>query len=101
MIIIPLSKPVQVHGSSVSEVELKDPTLEQIQRFGLPASMDGGGNFTVNAQVAVKYIPELAGIPPSSLNHLTPFDINNLCWAIWRFFMIPPTPEQTNPEATE
>lgn len=97
MTTITLSKPIKVHGTDITELDLQDPNFDQIQRFGLPVSMDSTGNFTVNVAVAAKYIPVLAQIPPSSLKEAAPFDINNLCWAIWRFFMIPPTMEATEP----
>lgn len=87
MIPVTLSKPVQAHGEDISVVELQDPSFEQIQKLGTPVSLDGNGNFTINTQVALKYIPELAGIPPSSLKNLSAYDLNNLCWAVWRFFM--------------
>lgn len=91
MITISLSKSVQAHGATISELELQDPSLEQIQQFGLPVSMDSSGNFTVNVPVAIRYVPVLSGLPPSSLKNLSPFDVNSLCWAVWRFFMIPQT----------
>ncbi|ELX5323495.1 phage tail assembly protein [Salmonella enterica] len=90
MIPVSLSKSIQAHGEEINSLELNEPTFEQIQRLGLPVSMDLNGNFTVNAQVAIKYIPVLASIPPSSLRDLGAYDMNNLCWGIYRFFMIPP-----------
>ncbi|MFV0355816.1 MAG: phage tail assembly protein [Bacteroides thetaiotaomicron] len=88
MIPVELSKPIQAHGEEISTLELQDPTFEQIQKLGVPVSLDGNGNFTINTQTALKYIPELAGVPPSSLKALGAFDLNNLCWAVWRFFMM-------------
>lgn len=90
MITVPLSKAIQAHGEEYSTLELQDPTFEQIQKFGTPVSVDANGNFTINAQIALKFIPELAGVPPSSLKPLGAYDINNLCWAVWRFFMTEP-----------
>ncbi|QMM52498.1 phage tail assembly protein [Enterobacter sp. RHB15-C17] len=95
MIPVELSTPIQAHGEEVAVLELQDPTFEQIQKFGTPVSLDGNGNFTINTQTAFKYIPELAGVPPSSLKTLGAFDLNNLCWAVWRFFMTKPE-SQTN-----
>lgn len=95
MIPVPLSKSIQAHGEDISTLELQDPSFEQIQKLGTPVSLDGNGNFTINTQVAFKYIPELAGVPPSSLKTLGAFDLNNLCWAVWRFFMTN-QPGQTN-----
>lgn len=90
MISVPLTKPVQAHGEELTALELQDPTFEQIQKLGVPVSIDGNSNFTINTQVALKYVPELAGVPPSSLKELGAFDLNNLCWAVWKFFMMPP-----------
>jgi len=90
MITIPLSKTIDAHGEKMSALELQDPTFEQIQKIGIPTSTDSNGNFTVNAQVAMRYIPELAGVPPSSIKDLSAYDLSNLCWGVWRFFMTPP-----------
>lgn len=95
MIKVTLRKPVQVHGDEVSELNLQEPSFEQIQKFGLPVASDPSGNFTVNALVAIKYIPELAGVPPSSVKGLGAYDVNQLCWAVWRFFMMPPETTST------
>lgn len=90
MITVTLKKAIQAHGEEISELNLQDPSFEQIQKFGLPVVSDSSGNFAVNAQVALKYIPELSGVPPSSIKLLSAYDINQLCWAVWRFFMMPP-----------
>lgn len=92
MIPVSLSKSVQAHDEDITTLELQEPTFEQIQKFGVPISTDSSGNFTVNAQVALKYIPELAGVPLSTIKTLSAYDLNNLCWAVWRFFM---TPQET------
>ncbi|MDU1063057.1 MAG: phage tail assembly protein [Leclercia adecarboxylata] len=91
MTTVPLSKMVQANGEDISALELQEPSFEQIQKLGLPVSVDASGHFTVNAAVAIKYLPELAGVPPSTLKSLGPYDLNNLCWAIWRFFIMAPT----------
>lgn len=95
MIKVALRKPVQAHGDDISELNLQEPSFEQIQKYGLPVASDSAGNFIVNAQVAIKYIPELAGVPPSSIKSLGPYDLNQLCWAVWRFFMMPPETAST------
>lgn len=86
---VKLSKPITAHNEKLTEIVLNAPSVDQIQQLGLPVSMDANGHFSVNAGVAMKYIPVLAAIPPSSLQPLTAFDVNSLCWAVWRFFMIP------------
>ncbi|MBU9866818.1 phage tail assembly protein [Rahnella aceris] len=88
---VALSAPISANGEMLSELVLQSPNIEQIKKIGIPMTMDSSGNFGVNAALALKYVPELAGVPPSSLKNLTPFDISNLCWAVWRFFMVPPT----------
>lgn len=93
MITVELSKTIKAHDEEYSALELQDPTFEQIQKLGVPVSLDGNGNFTINMQIAFKYVPELAGVPPSSLKTLSAYDLNNLCWAVWRFFMT----KQENP----
>lgn len=90
MIPVKLSKSITAHGETLDTLELKDPTFEQIQKFGLPVVVESSGNYGVNAAVAMKYIPELAAVPPSSIKDLHAYDINNLCWGVWRFFMTPP-----------
>lgn len=95
MISVKLSTPIKAHDEELSELVLNDPSYEQIQQLGIPVKVDSAGEYTVNGQVAIRYIPVLANVPPSSIKNLGPYDLNNLCWAVWRFFMTPPEMIQT------
>lgn len=96
MIKVTLSKPLQVHGDEITALELQEPSYELMQKFGTPVKLDPAGDYTVNTAVAFRYIPELAKIPPSALKDLGPYDLDSLCWAVWRFFAIPPAMNQTS-----
>ena len=93
---IMLTKPIQVHGEEICALELATPSFELMQKFGSPVKIDAAGDYAVNAQVALRYVPELAKIPPSSLKELGPYDLDSLCWAVWRFFAIPPAMNQSS-----
>ncbi|HGW6102662.1 TPA: phage tail assembly protein [Citrobacter werkmanii] len=96
MITVTLSKPIQAHGDEISVLELEVPSFEQMQKLGTPVKLDAAGDYTVNTAVALRYVPELAKVPPSSLKELGPYDLDSLCWAVWRFFAIPPAMNQSS-----
>ncbi|MEH6412822.1 phage tail assembly protein [Pseudomonas sp. CGJS7] len=88
--IIPLSEPIQAHGEEVIQLELRRPTGVEIRQIkGLPYKMDKDESITLDMDVAAKYIAVCGQIPPSSVNLLAPYDLNNAAWAVAGFFLTP------------
>lgn len=85
--VIPLSKPIPAHGETLEELEIGQPTGEQVCNFGLPYTMSQDMEVSINMKVVKRYIMALAKIPSSSVDQLTPSDLNTIAWAIAGFFL--------------
>ena len=83
-----LASPIQAHDQEVLEVTLRRPTVTEARAIkALPYKIDKNEEVTLDMEVAAKYISICAGIPPTSVNQLDLFDLNNLAWAVTGFFM--------------
>lgn len=88
---IQLSKPILVHGDEVTELELREPTGEDVIALGYPYLIIIGDGDDVQAmelrpKVIARYVARLAGIPPSSLNKVSPADFSGMTGAVMGFF---------------
>ncbi len=87
--IIKLSKPIEAHGATVSELELRQPTVEEVGEIGYPfliLSGDNGGAIELRPKIIMKYASKLAGIPPSALKAISLGDLSELQTAVMGFF---------------
>jgi hypothetical protein len=87
--IVKLSKPITVAGEPVSELELREPTVEDVTDIGYPFLMivgDGGTAIQLQPKTVLKYASRLAGVPPSSLKTLSLGDLGNLQTVVMGFF---------------
>lgn len=83
---ITLKKPITAHGETIHVLELREPTYEEIESYGIPFSYTASGEMNLNTTSALKYIPVLAGIPRSSAKQMTPGDIFLVGMAVMSFF---------------
>lgn len=85
-----LSKPITVHGEEVTELELREPTGEDVIALGFPYLIvlgDGDEQaIEMRPKVISRYASRLAGIPPSSLNKISPADFSVVTGAVIGFF---------------
>lgn len=81
-----LHKPVEAHGEELKALVLKAPTAEQIGRIGLPYLMVGEHPDFKMATI-MKYVSVLASVPASTVNQLSPPDLNELAWKVGSFFL--------------
>ncbi len=58
---IVLKKPVTAHNETLHVLELREPTYDEIEALGFPFIISGEGSIKLDSQVALKYIPLLAG----------------------------------------
>ncbi|MDO8294385.1 MAG: phage tail assembly protein [Gallionella sp.] len=91
---ITLSKPISVHGEEVTELELREPTGEDVMALGYPYLIiigDGDDQaMELRPKVIARYVSRLAGIPPSSLNKVSPADFSGMTGAVMGFFGVEP-----------
>ena len=87
-----LSKPIQVGGKPVSELELREPRGGDIRKCGAGSKTevsDSGARLHVpDMEVFARYISELAGIPPSSVDTMYPADFMKAVGIINDFFEV-------------
>ncbi len=82
---IELTKPITAHGGEVHELELREPTAEDVMVCGYPLTI-GDGEATPVADTIGKLIARLGGIPPSSVKQMSVLDFNACMGAILGFF---------------
>lgn len=66
-------------------LEIREPTYDEIEALGFPFSVSPDGGMKMDSQVALKYIPLLAGIPRSSAAQMTKLDIFKAGMIVMRF----------------
>jgi hypothetical protein len=81
-----LKKPIQAHGEELKVLDLREPTYEDIEKYGIPFDITENGDVKISTKSALGYIPELAGIPRSSAATLAPSDIFKLSMLVINFF---------------
>lgn len=91
-------KPVTAHNETLHVLELREPTYDEIEATGFPFIISGEGSIKLDSQVALKYIPLLAGIPRSSAAQMAKLDIFKTSMQILRF--LPSRRREAPPETT-
>lgn len=83
---IKLAKPIQAHGEEKFELEFRAPVGKDIRDNGFPFNMDAQEGLHFDAKAVAKYIERLAGIPPSSVDAMSPVDFQACLGVIMGFF---------------
>ena len=87
---VTLSTPIQAHGEEVTELDLREPTGEDVIALGYPYLIiigdDDGQAMEIRPKIIARYVAKLAGIPPSAINKVTPADFSRLTGAVMGFF---------------
>lgn len=81
-------------------LEIREPTYDEIEALGFPFSVSPDGGMKMDSQVALKYIPLLAGIPRSSAAQMTKLDIFKAGMIVMRFFTGLGTEETSGSDST-
>lgn len=88
-----LTEPIQAHGKTVTELELRKPLGGDIRKCGTPTKQERTDSGTtlhhVDTEVVAKLISEIAGIPPSSVNLMSAPDFMEATGIIVGFFNQP------------
>ena len=94
----PLRKPIQANGEQVNELELREPTAQDLILIGMPMAFSADGGSEIKMSSIAKYVSRLAGIPPTSVLEIAPSDLMDLAIEIVGFFSEPESIEQSFPE---
>ena len=87
-----LRQPITAHGEVLTVLELREPTMGDMQKIhAFPYTVSGDsatGEFDMRPkpQLVGRYIEELAAIPPSSVKQLHPADVFEIGMLMIGFF---------------
>lgn len=82
-----LKTPVTAHGEAVHVLEFKEPTGKDVRELGYPYQMNQDESIKLQAHIVAKYIVRLADVPLSTVDQMTPGDLNNAGWLVAGFFL--------------
>ena len=87
--IVKLSKPIKHGETEITELDLREPTVEDVGDIGYPflvIAQDNGTAIQLQPKAILKYASRLAGIPPSCFKTLALSDLSELQAVIMGFF---------------
>jgi len=82
-----LQKPVMAHGERIHVIDLKEPNGGHVRRLGYPFTINKDGQVVLFGDVVARYVSELGGVPPSTVDSMTPADLYELGWSVAGFFL--------------
>lgn len=82
-----LKHPVTAHGETVSVLEFNEPTGKDVRELGYPYQMNQDESIKLRAHIIAKYIVKLASVPLSTVDQMSPADLNSAGWLVAGFFL--------------
>ncbi|QGU14872.1 phage tail assembly protein [Leclercia sp. 119287] len=82
-----LNQPVSAHGETISVLEFQEPTGKDVRELGYPYQMNQDESIKLQAHIIAKYIVKLAGVPLSTVDQMSPGDLNTAGWLVAGFFL--------------
>ena len=84
---VTLSKPIEAHGETLTELTLREPSGKDIRTFGMPYRVGAeDGSVIIDAAAMHRYIAGLAAVPPSAVDKMSPLDWTAVMAAVLGFF---------------
>lgn len=87
--IIKLKKLVTAHGEQIDEIELREPTSEDVMELGYPYlvySGDAGAGFELRPKVVANYVVRLGKVPLPTVKALAIADLQACQAVVLGFF---------------
>jgi len=86
-LVIELSSPITHGEETITQLEIRKPTVEDICRNGMLMQFDAQtGAVAVDMNIGRKYLVRLSNQPPSVINQMTPHDFIFAVHSLARFF---------------
>ena len=82
-----LTKPINAHGEAIHVLEFSEPTGKDVRELGYPYQMNQDESIKLQAHIIAKYIVRLAEVPLSTVDQMTPGDLNTAGWLVAGFFL--------------
>ena len=84
--IVTLNRAIEAHGKEITALELREPTVEDVQRLGYPYTISTDGGVRLEPKVVGAYIARLAVIPGSSVAQLSIAGFQRIQVSVLGFF---------------
>jgi hypothetical protein len=101
---VTLTKPIQAHGATLTQLTLREPKGRDIASCGLPRVISQRGkalSMDVDTEAIHAYISVLGNIPPSSVDQIDAFDWMEVQKVVLDFFeQRPKGSEDDSPSGT-
>ncbi len=87
--LLKLTTPIKTPGSDqeVTELELKEPTVELLEELNYPYIIDNDGNLQFNAKKVYQWAVKLADLPPSTIKKISFHDMETFKNGLAVFFL--------------
>ncbi|HCB3268525.1 TPA: phage tail assembly protein [Citrobacter amalonaticus] len=82
-----LNHPITAHGETLSVLEFNEPTGKDVRELGYPYQMNQDESIKLQAHIIAKYIVRLANVPLSTVDQMSPSDLNAAGWLVAGFFL--------------
>ena len=96
-----LSTPIDAHGETLSQIELREPLAADVIKSGMPYQMaygsSGNSSLIIDSPACARLISGLAGIPTSSIGQMSLADFSDLQQLVIGYF-VPSGGTQTEDE---
>lgn len=86
---VPLLKPIEAHGKTITELTLRKPGGKEMRLCGVPYrfGVDGHGQvMIIDAAVVARFISMLGNVPPSTVDRLEVEDWQAAMDGVMSFF---------------
>lgn len=82
-----LNHPITAHGETIFVLEFNEPTGKDVRELGYPYQMNQDESIKLQAHIIAKYIVRLANVPLSTVDQMSPGDLNAAGWLVAGFFL--------------
>ncbi|MDD2794361.1 phage tail assembly protein [Acidocella sp.] len=87
-----LSKPIEAHGQTVTELTFREPNGGDLARNGFIYKVESTGNKVIDTRAIAGMISDMASIPPSSVAQMSVIDFSRAMGEVVGFFTDAETP---------
>lgn len=92
-----LTKPIEAHGETLTELVLRPPTVAELRQCGSPVRMGQAGSWIPEFEPCAQLISQICAIPSPSVNNLATGDFTRAAIEIVGFTMPSASPETGKP----
>lgn len=99
---VKLSQPITHGDEAITELTLREPTVDDVSDIGYPFVLvtgEGDTAIELRPKIVMRYAARLSGVPPSILKDISLGDLSSLQGVVMGFFGEGAAAPQTSPTA--